>query len=66
MPERKQNTAEQTNNYWILVQTIWISVKDSATCYCLCYAGLLDCTTESEESKKLRETEDNLVGHFGY
>ena len=27
-------------------------------------AGLFDCTTESEESKKLRGTRDNLAGHF--
>ena len=38
----------------ILVQTIWISVKSSTTGYCSCYFGLFGCTTESEESKKLR------------
>ena len=36
-------------------------MKDSTTGYCSRYAGLFGCTTESEESKKLRGTRDILA-----
>ena len=39
-------------------------MKDSTTGYCSCYAGLFSCTTESEESKKLRGTRAILAGYF--
>ena len=40
-------------------------MKDSTTDYCSCYTGLFGCTTECEESKKLRGTRDILTAGGG-
>ena len=39
-------------------------MKDSTTGYCSCCAGLFDCTTGSEESKKLRRAREILAGQL--
>ena len=41
-------------------------MKDSTTGYCSCCAGLFDCTTGSEESKKLRRAREILAGQLNY
>ena len=41
-------------------------MKDSTTGYCSCCAGMFDCTTGSEESKKLRRAREILAGQLIY
>ena len=39
-------------------------MNENTTGYCSCCAGLFDCTTESEEPKKLRGMGDILIINF--